>query len=91
MRVAHSARRRSTDDARGLDIAQLPLVVNDDLPLVAEDYGHRVGRTGRAGADGHAISLITALDDQLLHDIQRLWATPLERVVTTGFEIANLV
>jgi ATP-dependent RNA helicase RhlE len=75
--------------ARGLDIAQLPLVVNYDLPLVAEDYVHRVGRTGRAGADGRAISLITALDDQLLRDIQRLLPAPLERVVTAGFETAH--
>ena len=75
--------------ARGLDIAQLPLVVNYDLPLVAEDYIHRVGRTGRAGADGRAISLITPQDDQLLRDIQRLLPAPVERVVTTGFETTN--
>ena len=48
--------------ARGLDIAQLPLVVNFDLPLVAEDYIHRVGRTGRAGMPGRALSLVTAPD-----------------------------
>ena len=45
--------------ARGLDIAQLPLVVNFDLPLVAEDYIHRVGRTGRAGLAGRAVSLVS--------------------------------
>jgi superfamily II DNA/RNA helicase len=52
-------------------------------------YVHRVGRTGRAGADGQPISLITALDHQLLHDIQCLLPTALERVVTAGFEIAH--
>ncbi len=58
--------------ARGLDIVQLPLVVNYDLPLVAEDYIHRVGRTGRAGLAGRAVSLVSPADRELLHDIQRL-------------------
>jgi ATP-dependent RNA helicase RhlE len=75
--------------ARGLDIAQLPLVVNYDLPLVAEDYIHRVGRTGRAGLAGHAISLVTAAERDLLRDIQRLLPAPLEQVVVEGFETAN--
>ncbi len=57
--------------ARGLDIAQLPLVVNYDLPLVAEDYVHRVGRTGRAGQTGRAVSLVSAQDRDLLRAIQR--------------------
>ena len=72
--------------ARGLDIPQLPLVVNYDLPLVAEDYIHRVGRTGRAGLAGRAVSLVTASDSQLLRDIQRLLPAPLEQVVVEGFE-----
>jgi ATP-dependent RNA helicase RhlE len=72
--------------ARGLDIAQLPLVVNYDLPLVAEDYVHRVGRTGRAGATGHAVSFVTADEAHLLRDIQRLVASPLESVAVEGFE-----
>jgi ATP-dependent RNA helicase RhlE len=72
--------------ARGLDIAQLPLVVNYDLPLVAEDYVHRVGRTGRAGAPGQAVSLVTAEEKPLLHGIQKLLATPLEQVTVAGFE-----
>ena len=72
--------------ARGLDIAQLPLVVNYDLPLVAEDYIHRVGRTGRAGTAGRAVSLVTTSDRQLLRDIQRLLSAPLEQVVVAGFE-----
>ena len=72
--------------ARGLDIAQLPLVINFDLPLVAEDYIHRVGRTGRAGRGGRAISLVSALDSGMLRDIQRLLRAPLEHVVVQGFE-----
>jgi ATP-dependent RNA helicase RhlE len=75
--------------ARGLDIAQLPLVVNYDMPLVAEDYVHRVGRTGRAGVPGHAISLVTPDEKPLLHDIQRLLSTHLERVTVTGFEASE--
>jgi ATP-dependent RNA helicase RhlE len=66
--------------ARGLDIAQLPLVINFDLPLVPEDYVHRVGRTGRAGRSGLAVSLVSASDAGLLRQIQRLVNTPLERV-----------
>jgi len=58
--------------ARGLDIAELPLVVNYDLPLAADDYVHRVGRTGRAGRTGHAVSLVSAADRHLLKDIQAL-------------------
>src|SRR5262245_6828277 len=71
--------------ARGLDIAQLPLVVNYDLPLVAEDYIHRVGRTGRAGRSGRAVSLVSPSDSPLLRDIQRLLPAPLERVAVRGF------
>jgi len=72
--------------ARGLDIAQLPLVVNYDLPLVPEDYIHRVGRTGRAGMAGRAISLVMTSDRQLLREIQQLLSAPLEQVVVPGFE-----
>jgi ATP-dependent RNA helicase RhlE len=71
--------------ARGLDIAQLPLVVNYDLPLVAEDYIHRIGRTGRAGRSGRAVSLVSAADSRLLRDIQRLLPAPLEQVAVAGF------
>jgi ATP-dependent RNA helicase RhlE len=70
--------------ARGLDIAHLPLVVNYDLPLVAEDYIHRVGRTGRAGRSGRAVSLVSPTDSQLLRDIQRLLPAPLEHVNVQG-------
>ena len=63
----------ATDIAsRGLDIDQLPLVVNYDLPYVAEDYVHRIGRTGRAGASGKAISLVCQDESKLLSSIQRL-------------------
>ena len=72
--------------ARGLDIAQLPLVINYDLPLVAEDYIHRVGRTGRAGRSGRAVSLVSAADSGLLRDIQRLLPAPLEQVAVPGFD-----
>jgi len=72
--------------ARGLDIAHLPLVVNYDLPLVAEDYIHRIGRTGRAGRSGRAVSLVSAGDSRLLRDIQRLLPAPLEQVAIKGFE-----
>ena len=75
--------------ARGLDIPQLPLVVNYDLPLVAEDYIHRVGRTGRAGTAGRAISLVTTADRALLHDIQKLLSAPLEQVAVAGFETSS--
>lgn len=68
--------------ARGLHIAHLPLVVNFDLPLVPEDYVHRVGRTGRAGEHGRAVSLASASEAGLLRQIQRVVATPLERVPT---------
>jgi ATP-dependent RNA helicase RhlE len=64
--------------ARGLDIAQLPLVVNYDLPLAAEDYVHRVGRTGRAGHAGRAVSLVSPADRELLRAIQRLLPAPIQ-------------
>ena len=58
--------------ARGLDIDQLPAVVNYDLPMVAQDYVHRIGRTGRAGAEGLALSLVSREEEGLLRDIRRL-------------------
>jgi ATP-dependent RNA helicase RhlE len=75
--------------ARGLDIAQLPLVINYDLPLVAEDYIHRVGRTGRAGRSGRAVSLVSPSDSGLLRDIQRLLPAPLEHVPVQGFDASH--
>jgi ATP-dependent RNA helicase RhlE len=70
--------------ARGLDIAQLPLVVNFDLPLVAEDYIHRAGRTGRAGHPGRAVSLVTAEEAPLMRAIQRLLPDPIEKIALDG-------
>jgi ATP-dependent RNA helicase RhlE len=71
--------------ARGLDIPQLPLVVNFDLPLVAEDYIHRAGRTGRAGVDGKAVSLVSPDDRELLRGIQKLLPSPIEHVAIEAF------
>ncbi|WP_101675845.1 DEAD/DEAH box helicase [Alloalcanivorax mobilis] len=77
--------------ARGLDIDQLPQVVNFDLPNVAEDYVHRIGRTGRAGASGQAVSLVSADESKQLADIERLIRKPLERRVLAGFEPSEKV
>jgi ATP-dependent RNA helicase RhlE len=71
--------------ARGLDIAELPLVVNFDLPLVAADYVHRVGRTGRAGLAGRAVSLLGGADRGLLRDIQKLLPETIEEVMVESF------
>jgi len=75
--------------ARGLDIAHLPLVVNYDLPLAAEDYIHRVGRTARAGRSGRAVSLVSPADAGLLRDIQRLLPAPLEQIPVKGFDATS--
>lgn len=72
--------------ARGIDIEQLPQVVNFDLPNVAEDYVHRIGRTGRAGAEGRAISLVSADEGKQLRDIERFIKQSVEREVIEGFE-----
>ena len=72
--------------ARGLDIDQLPQVVNFDLPNVPEDYVHRIGRTGRAGATGEAISLVSADEFKQLAAIEYLLKNPLERVIIEGFD-----
>ncbi len=72
--------------ARGLDISNLPHVVNFDLPNVPEDYVHRIGRTGRAGAKGEAVSLVCVDEYQLLADIEKLIGTKLLREAIAGFE-----
>jgi ATP-dependent RNA helicase RhlE len=72
--------------ARGLDIDQLPHVVNFEMPQVAEDYVHRVGRTGRAGNEGEAVSLVCAEEKPLLAAIERLLKRSLPRTVVAGFE-----
>ena len=98
---SQSARTRALDDfkqgriqvlvatdiaARGLDIVQLPRVVNYELPHVPEDYVHRIGRTGRAGRAGLAISLVSADEMPRLHAIQRLLGRKLPSSVVEGFE-----
>lgn len=72
--------------ARGIDIDQLPYVINFDLPNIPEDYVHRIGRTGRASATGHAISLVCADEFDYLSDIEHLTGELIERRVIEGFE-----
>jgi ATP-dependent RNA helicase RhlE len=72
--------------ARGIDIEDLPHVVNYDLPNVPEDYVHRIGRTGRAGASGEALSLVCVDEHAFLRDIERLIRRTLPREVVPGFE-----
>ncbi|KFI05645.1 DEAD/DEAH box helicase [Massilia sp. BSC265] len=72
--------------ARGLDIDDLPVVVNVDLPIVAEDYVHRTGRTGRAGASGEAVSLVAADEVEYLAAIEALTRQTIKRVEESGFE-----
>jgi ATP-dependent RNA helicase RhlE len=71
--------------ARGLDIPNLPLVINYDLPMVAEDYIHRIGRTGRNGASGEALSLVAPEEGGLLRQVQNMLKTSVELVVVEGF------
>jgi len=77
--------------ARGLDIDQLPHVVNFDLPHVAEDYIHRIGRTGRAGLTGEAVSLVCADEFNLLVGIERLLKQLITREEIEGFEPVHAV
>jgi ATP-dependent RNA helicase RhlE len=72
--------------ARGLDIEELPHVVNYDLPHVAEDYVHRIGRTGRAGSTGEAISLVSPEEKPLLTEIEKLLRRTVDQTVIPGFE-----
>jgi ATP-dependent RNA helicase RhlE len=72
--------------ARGLDIDGLPHVVNYELPNVPEDYVHRIGRTARAGRDGHAVSLVCVDENKLLADIERLLEREIEREIVEGYE-----
>ncbi len=73
--------------ARGIDIDQLPHVVNFELPNVPEDYVHRIGRTGRAGAQGEAISLVCLDEELFLRDIEKLIKRSIPREVIPGFEV----
>jgi ATP-dependent RNA helicase RhlE len=72
--------------ARGIDIEALPFVVNYDLPHNAEDYVHRIGRTGRAGASGEAISLVSEAETRYLKDIEKLIGRPIDAAIVPGFE-----
>ncbi|MCK5854249.1 MAG: DEAD/DEAH box helicase [Sulfurovaceae bacterium] len=73
--------------ARGIDIDMLPHVVNFELPNVAEDYVHRIGRTGRAGREGEAVSLVCVDENDFLRGIERLIAQKIKKVLIKGFEV----
>lgn len=75
--------------ARGIDIDHLPHVVNFDLPHVAEDYVHRIGRTGRAGSEGEALSLVGPDERKLLKGIERLIGGTIERMQVAGIDLRN--
>jgi len=75
--------------ARGLDIPDLPYVVNFHLPFLAEDYVHRIGRTGRAGKSGTAISLVSPKDEQFLDNIETLIGRQFERIIYPGYEMSE--
>ena len=77
--------------ARGLDIEQLPHVVNYELPNVPEDYVHRIGRTGRAGSSGVAVSLVCSEEHGFLKDIERLTGIRIERAPVAGFEPGSAI
>jgi ATP-dependent RNA helicase RhlE len=72
--------------ARGLDIERLPYVVNYELPNVPEDYVHRIGRTARAGQDGHAVSLVCIDEHKLLRDIEKLLNTKIPQKIIEGYQ-----
>ncbi|PSW06658.1 DEAD/DEAH box helicase [Photobacterium lipolyticum] len=101
---AQSARRRALDEfkegkarvmvatevaARGLDIQGLPHVVNYDMPFLAEDYVHRIGRTGRAGQKGHAVSFVSREEELTLVQVETLIGQRIHRVQLTGYEPAS--
>ncbi len=77
--------------ARGTDISQPPHVINYELPNVPEDYVHRIGRTGRAGSEGEALSLVCADETKFLAAIETLIKTKLTRVQVTGYEPQTIV
>jgi ATP-dependent RNA helicase RhlE len=71
--------------ARGIDIDSVSHVINYDVPVVPEDYVHRIGRTGRAGNTGRAITLLTTAEEHSMRAIERLTGQPVERVVLPDF------
>ncbi|WP_375322291.1 DEAD/DEAH box helicase [Aliivibrio logei] len=98
---AQSARRRALEEfkegkarvmvatdvaARGLDIADLPHVINYDMPFLAEDYVHRIGRTGRAGKKGHAVSFVSREEELTVVQVETLIQQRIHRVVQAGYE-----
>ncbi|WP_163933272.1 DEAD/DEAH box helicase [Paraferrimonas sp. SM1919] len=101
---AQSARRRALDEfksgqarvmvatdvaARGLDIESLPHVVNYDMPFLAEDYVHRIGRTGRAGQRGSAVSFVNREEELTVMQVEQLIGQRIKRIVQSGYEIQN--
>lgn len=75
--------------ARGIDIQGLEYVLNFNLPFLAEDYVHRIGRVGRAGSKGHAISFVSREEERSLDDIQRLIGYKIKRIHRKGFDVNN--
>ncbi|MGH1391248.1 MAG: DEAD/DEAH box helicase [Aeromonas jandaei] len=75
--------------ARGLDIPDLEFVVNYDLPFLAEDYVHRIGRTGRAGKRGQAISFVSREEERTLLEIEKLIGQKLRRIMVPGYEVSS--
>ncbi|WP_404343857.1 DEAD/DEAH box helicase [Pseudoalteromonas mariniglutinosa] len=75
--------------ARGIDIDGLPRVINIDLPWLAEDYVHRIGRTGRAGKPGQAISFVSREEESTLFDIEKLIGQKIKRIHLEGYEVSN--
>ncbi|MFC0119556.1 DEAD/DEAH box helicase [Pseudoalteromonas xiamenensis] len=75
--------------ARGIDIVGLPRVINFDLPFLAEDYVHRIGRTGRAGLSGHAISFVSREEERVLMSIEELIGQRIKRYYLPGYEVAS--
>lgn len=75
--------------ARGIDIDGLPRVINIDLPWLAEDYVHRIGRTGRAGNQGQAISFVSREEENMLFEIETLIGQKIKREYLSGYEVSN--
>ena len=75
--------------ARGLDIENLPFVINYDMPFLAEDYIHRIGRTGRAGKSGHAVSFVSREEELTLVQVESLIQQRIRRVEQPGYEPKN--
>ena len=77
--------------ARGLDIQGLDYVVNYNLPYLPEDYVHRIGRTGRAGKEGYAISFVSREEENTVARIEKLISSKIKRIVKVGFEVSNRI